>query len=68
MNSFQCGEFFLEHIGWRRLRTRQKKKKKGEKGHLRTDSVCGGFVGVVSGGLGSQQKKKKSRNFIAEAS
>ena len=56
MNSFHCGEFFfLEHVGWRRLGTRQKKK--GEKGHLRTHSVCGGFVGVVSGGLGSRQKK-----------
>ena len=34
------------------------KKKEGEKGHLRTHSVCGGFVGVVRGGLGSRQKKK----------
>ena len=39
---------------------------KGEKGHLRTHSACGGFVGAVSSGLGSRQKK--GRNFIAEAS
>ena len=49
-------------------------KKKGEKGHLRTHSVCGGFVGVVSGGLGSRQKKnaetsspKHHKGFFAAA-
>ena len=56
MNSFHCGEIFLEHVGWRRLGTGQKKKRR--KGHLRTDSLCGSFVGVVSGGLGNRQKKK----------
>ena len=55
MNSFTVVKFFLEDVGWRRLGTRQKKWRKG---HLRTHSVCGGFVGVVSGGLGSRQKKK----------
>ena len=53
-------KIYLEHVGWRRLGTRQKKtrQKKRWKGHLCTDSVCGGFVGVLSGRLGSRQKKK----------
>ena len=47
-------------------------KKKDEvscdKGHLRTDSVCGGFVGGVSGGFGSRPKKKKKKKKTAEKS
>ena len=55
MNSFHCDENFFKDVAGRRLGTRQNK---GEKGHLRTDSVCGDFIGVVSGGLGSRQKEK----------
>ena len=66
MNSFHCSETFFEHVGWRRLGSRQKKKaKKGI--DLQADSVCGGFVGEVSGGLGGRPKKKKAETPIAEA-
>ena len=56
----------VKFFGTRRLAAVGNPTKKGEKGHLRTDSVCSGFVSVVSGGL--EADKKKSRNFIAEAS
>ena len=71
MNSFHCGGIFFKRVGWWRLGTRQKMAKKGI--FVRTDSVCGGFVGVVSGGLGSRQNRaetsslKHRKGFFAAA-